>query len=363
MYERRPGTWELRKQCGRRADGTPRIVNETFHGTEDAARAELSAIGERMGVTDPEADGLTLSGFWDRYYLPGLRGQGRTESTIRGYTSSWEHHVRPTFGDREMASITHAEVRRWVASIDRPVAARKAYACLRQVMRTAWDYGMLEDEPMRRRVPLPKVDRGRPDVWGAAEVSEALGRLRGHELEPVFLVMAGGGLRREEAMALCRDDMRFEGALGMDGHEAVTCFVRVDKAYTRDDGMKPTKTRQSVRTVAVGEPFSSRLLSCMPGEGPIVAGPQGQRADPDAVSQGWRRLFVGGPLEGLPYVPLNHLRHTHVTLMLAAGVDPATTAKAHGHSQQVEYGHYFAPEDDAMERAARLVEDEIRRSS
>ncbi|MCH3944227.1 MAG: hypothetical protein LKE37_11495, partial [Atopobiaceae bacterium] len=127
------------------------------------------------------------------------------------------------------------------------------------------------------------------------------------------------------------------------GTEALTAFVRVDKAFTRRDGLKRTKNPQSVRTAAMGEPFSSVLRRSMP-DGPVVSGPDGSLANPDLVGTRWTDCFKdGGALQGMRRIVMKNLRHTHATLVIASGVDPATTARAHCHSQEVEYNHYLNP--------------------
>lgn len=45
----------------------------------------------------------------------------------------------------------------------------------------------------------------------------------------------------------------------------------------------------------------------------------GGRMRPDSAPKAWRALFEGGPLDGMPYIELESLRHTHVTLAVAGG--------------------------------------------
>jgi integrase len=365
MYERRPGVWELRKQCGRRADGTPRIVRETVHGDEDRARAELYALSERMGTVPAEADGMTLGTFFTAYYVPGLVRQGRAVVTVSGYESTWRCHLAGRWGRVPLNAIRDADARSWAWSIDNPNVARKAYKLLRQVTKAAFDYGLTEEPALRRRCPLPAATHGEKVVWSGAEVAEALRRLSEADsvLLPVFCLMAGGGMRREEAVAVRGGEVRWEGTLTMDGRDALTAFVRVDKAYTARDGLKGTKNPQSVRTVAVGEPFSSAMRPLLP-DGPLLVARDGSLRNPDEVGRAWTRLFdVGGALHGMRPCKLMNLRHAHATLMLASGVDPETTAKAHGHSAEVEYTHYLRPSDETMARAAGMVAVEIGRDA
>ena len=76
MYERTPGVWEIRKQCGRLPSGEPRVIRETVRGTEAQARAELYAISERMGEVPAEADGMTVETFFRLYFVLGCGSRG-----------------------------------------------------------------------------------------------------------------------------------------------------------------------------------------------------------------------------------------------------------------------------------------------
>jgi len=348
MYERRPGVWEVRKQVGQR------VINETVHGTEDDARARLYALSNEIGRTPRAADGMTLDEFVRVYWIPTLERQGRAKSTTQGYLSAYRLHVAAPFGARRLDDIPDSDVRSWVWSIDSPGAARKAFKVLKQALRSAFDFGFLPDEPLRRRIPLPRVETRRPTAWDASDLAMAMRRLHGKGwIEPYLLLMAGGGLRREEAAAVRWADLSFEEAM---------CFVSVTKAYTTVDGLKDTKTGRH-RVVAIGEPFSSRLRECFPRVGPIVCDAHGAMRDPDVTSHQWAELWnEGGTLADLPRVTMMELRHTHVTLMLASGTDLATTSRAHGHSQLVEYEHYDAPTMGMMAQAAGRVAEEMGRA-
>ena len=62
----------------------------------------------------------------------------------------------------------------WVWSIDSPGAARKAFKVLKQALRSAFDFGFLPDEPLRRRIPLPRVETRRPTAWDASDLAMAM---------------------------------------------------------------------------------------------------------------------------------------------------------------------------------------------
>lgn len=57
------------------------------------------------------------------------------ETTMAGYVSAIECHLLPKWAGREIESVTHEELQRWVDSFDLPGAAEKAYKTFRQIYR------------------------------------------------------------------------------------------------------------------------------------------------------------------------------------------------------------------------------------
>lgn len=57
----------------------------------------------------------------------------------------------------------------------------------------------------------------------------------------------------------------------------------------------------------------------------------------------------------VPFIHLKQMRHTHETMMQAAGVSDSLNAAAHGHSERVAYSNYLMPDTiAAAERMGRL---------
>lgn len=228
--------------------------------------------------------------------------------------------------------------------------AHHAMSTLRAVLRSAWYDGLIENEPLRKPVTYPK-DTHKPAIWSASDVMAAFERLQGYVLEPVLLVMVGGGLRKEEALALEWADIRFE-----DGF----CVVRVTKAKTIEDGLKQPKTRFSARDCAIGEPFASRLQA-IKDDGSIC------QIALTSVNRSWRGLWqkpgkkmpgsYKGVLRNLPYLPINRLRATHETMIQAIGISDSINARIHGHTSasNVDYTHYMEPGENVSRQTAQAL--------
>lgn len=347
VYERSEGVYELRKSV-KGPDGSTKVVRETVHGTYADAIRRLSEISDELGAKTGGSDQMTLSQyFWGRF-LVDLRAKGRYESTLKGYESTFKRHLEPEIGEMALRDVENRAYDQKLWSKCSPNTSRKAFRLLRQVMRSAWDVGLLQREPMRRRMPLDTHHRGQSVVWTAEEALEGLRRLSASDSELLvpFCLMVGGGLRREEALAVTESDYVTVGD---------TLCVSVTKAVTDEDGLKPTKTQQSVRVVGISEPFASELRK--------RRGTWSLRWKPNVYGRKWTRMFSdGGILCGMRRCEMRTLRHANETMMLESGVDPVTVAKLHGHSQAVSYANYLVVTSPAALRAAKMVSDYAGRS-
>lgn len=358
------GRWLVRVRCGYRRDGSPREVSETVD-TEDEADRRIAEIASEMGRSGNVGDPMTLAEYYETRFVPDREGVLANASMNR-YEGDWRRHIGPALGSRDMADISPDDIRRLIAGMSH-AGAKHVVTTLRAILRSAWDDGYLDEEPMRHRVRYPPDRREMLPVWSAEDVARALEVMRGHPLEATWLVMVGGGLRREEAVALWWSDVTVTPMVT----GSKVARVLVDDAVTPDDGRKPTKTRRSTRMVDIAEPFASRLAE--------IAGAPDEPVCPlsvHTVANSWRamwqprkvstdgngRYFRGIMLEaGIPYVPLSRMRATHETLAQAGGVADTLNAAVHGRTNvQVGYQHYLVPPSSSTMKVAEAVGDAVR---
>ena len=341
--------YEVQATNGYRPDGKRRRVSRRVHGTMRDAQALAVRLDLEMGGNPALGSGATLDGYFEGVFM--ASHADLDPKTLANYRTIWRLHVSPRFGALPVAEPSPAAVQSWVSSMTRGNAVHAA-KLLRSVLRDAWYMGLLPSEPMRRPLRYPKPKQGKLDVWDGSEVLYALSRLHGHRLLPLVAVMVGAGLRRSEAMALTWEDMDFRPG-----------YVRmmVVKGANAEDGA--TKNAESVRTVAVMEPFASILAGCR-AEGPICPMTMARAA------KVWRSLFDGavesddrrrsrpaGPLHGMRYIPMKQLRATNTTLMHEAGVPDTTLSMVHGHTDvRTDYRHYIAPTSTAADTAAQMLQ-------
>lgn len=162
--------------------------------------------------------------------------------------------------------------------------------------------------------------------------------------------------------------IRWESALGMDGHEHWTAYVSIDSAVTTEDGLKGPKNSRRYRSVPIPSVFADPLYAIR-ATGPFCQSirytkdggkPAGHRLTPDRIPSKWKSYFAeGGCLHGLPFVWLNRMRATYATLMQGAGIDSTLINALQGRSQNSEvlYSGYLNPRQDAFAQAAKRLQD------
>ena len=348
VREVRPGVWEVSVQHGLRRDGSPRVAHRTVHGTEADADRERDRLAAEMGVARTLGDRLALDDYFWHTFVP-RKEASRTRATVDFYTSAYRAQIADVFGALDVGSIPKPAIRTWAAQL--PAQSAPAYVrALRAILRSAWEDGLIADEPMRGRLDLPSRDTRPAPVWTAGQAAEALSRLRGADIEPLALVMVGAGLSASESRALDWE------SLSTDCSE-----VTVEGAYTQRDGMKGPKNSRRYRTVPVLPVCAARLRE-LRGEGPLCLNRRGQRMGPGTVAKRWAALWEGGAMGDLPRIAMNRLRATHETLLLRAGVPDALNSAIHGHSQKVAYSHYLAPVTEDAARAAMVANGLVERA-
>ncbi|MBP3884696.1 MAG: hypothetical protein J6D54_07155 [Olsenella sp.] len=351
---------------GTRLDGRLRRLSGIAESEEDAERVALE-LAAQLGRRPDLGRGLTLRRWWDAYSVG--KGNRIVRGTYKRYKGDMERVWLPEMGNTDISLISRVEVQRILLSLPTRPAAQHAKSTLSAVLTQAVREGYLAENPIRNGGfelpgdvgtrdfgdedydddPFAAIE-GRSDVWDARTVMRAMPLLEDTPLETCWLCMVGAGLRREEALALRWKDVR---RIEVAGHEVTQ--IAVHHARTEEDGLKRTKTRRSIRIVAMVEPFGSRLWSlCGEANALVCDVPMSN------IRRNWMKLFqhvtskhapksgvLKGRLADLPYIPLSRMRATHETFMQQAGVLDSINAATHGHSERISYSNYQRPDTAA----------------
>ena len=356
---RADGTIEVIVSHGYNYNGKPRRLSAISKDEIEAERLALE-LAAQLGKRPDLGMGLTLERWWAAYSVG--KGDRITKATFERYAGDMRRIWLPALGKTDISLIAHKDVQAILLSLPTNSQASHAKASLSAVLTQAVRDGYLSENPLKSAAfelpgdvgtqddggtdwssnPFDAIENT-SDVWDVQTVLAVMPLLRGVPLEPCWLCMVGAGLRREEALALTWRDVR---RISIGGR--MVTQLAVYKAYTAQDGLKRTKTRRSVRIVAVMEPFGARLWE--------LHGKPDDAVCPVSVAniqRRWKNLFEPvtskhaktegrhkGKLFGFRYVPLNRMRATHSTIIQQAGVQDSINAAMHGHSEKVSYTNY-----------------------
>jgi integrase len=354
-YETKAGRRFLIKFAVQREDGTRRVVlKRGFLSRRDAAaalRAELrkAEVGEWVEPSKQRLDG---------YLAEWIKGQRLSPSTLSSYRKNIRLHIDPYLGEQLVARLTGSAVDAWMRELEASGRAdgqgglsartvRYVFTILRSALSDAVKQGRLAVNPTdRSTAPSPSEARS-PEMkaWTAPELARFLGWVDAYDPDLAMgrRLLATTGMRRGEALALRWRDVDLDAA-----RLAVRRSIGVVKNKGAGEELVegPTKTGQArvvdldAGTVAALRSYRSArgllALDLVRDSALVLSELGGAHRHPERFS----RRFAGQLLrarktlgeEQLPVIRLHDLRHTHATLLLAAGVPVKVVSERLGHA-------------------------------
>ena len=263
-------------------------------------------------------------------------------------------HVLPAFGHRELGSISHLEIRGWVAELSTrkaPATTQKAFRILAKVLGSAVDAKVIAANPCDR-VPLPKVERQEMRFLNPGEV-DRLASAIAPRYRALVLVAAYGGLRIGELAGLRR------GRVDVLRNTVSVAEISVEISGHLSYGQP--KTRAGRRSVTLPRSVMAALNEHLSAyteadkDAFVFTAPEGGPLRVPA----WRRRHWAPAVAAAGLAPLtpHALRHTAVALWIASGANPLEVSRRAGHTStsftQDRYGHLY---DDADDQLAERLE-------
>ena len=207
----------------------------------------------------------------------------------------------------------------------------------------------------------PRVQRTEIEILAPDQIRAVLDALRGRPLYPIAVIGLSTGMRRGEIVAVRWSNIDLDGGK-----------IRVERSLEETKAglaFKEPKTKAGRRTVGIPPSIvaelrahhrqqqEQRLALGLGGAAPddlVFPRADGEAWPPDRLSSNWAKTVRSMKL---PTVTFHALRHTHVSQLIAAGLDVVTVSRRIGHSNPTVtlnvYAHLFGNTDD---RAAQAVE-------
>lgn len=312
--------WRVR---WRDPDGKHRA--RSFDRKADAQRFlyGLAADLDAGTYSDPRGGRVTVDDL-ARDYLA-RKDALRKPKTAAGYREVYRNLVHPRWGTTPVGKITQNAVQTWVAQMSArysPSRTRQAHRLLADIV----DDAALAVNPARNVEDLPRMPMRRAysllSHSQVAALADAAGEIGGPTDRALVLVLAYGGLRWSEAVALRWADW-----------DEIGKRLTIARAEPEVNGRLVSgspKTHQA-RRVALALPAASALATLDRTTPRVFQTPRGA----PMRSGAWRARVLTPACHavGLPVISPHALRHTAASLAIQSGASVKAVQRMLGHSR------------------------------
>lgn len=288
--------------------------------------------------------------------------------TRHDYLRDFERHLEPVFGQTPVDQITKEQVGQWLIGLTvSPKTAKNIHGLASSIMAEAVDERLAPGNPFHKGLrALPNVKQEDMVFLARTEFDTLLAHVP--ELyRPLVATLGLTGLRWSEATALQAQDI-----------DVMTRRLTVVRAWKRTPDsyfvIGEPKSRRSRRTITIPQSLVDVLLPLIAGKGDgewlftartgtvvrhanfrqrvwLPAVKAMQRCDTHQDTAGPCRC--PGTVSKTPRI--HDLRHSHVSWLIAAGVNLAAIQRRLGHESITttvdRYGHLSPETDDAISAA------------
>ena len=341
--DKRNGRYRVRY---RTPDGVQR--NQSFDRKVDARQfsAALETDKARGTFVDPSRGRITVARFVDEQYRATMVG---LEATTRTRDESYlRTHILPVFGSTPIAGIEHATCQAWVnelATRRAPATVVKAAQIMGKVMKTAVRSHRIAFNPMAD-VALPSIDESEDLYLTPAQVEQLADAMHPRYRALVWLGCYAGP-RIGELLALRWTDI-----------DPMRRTVTISRKVVEVSGLGmiegPTKTKAGRRMVTLSRGVMAEVEAhrdAYGASGLVFTTEGGQQVRANNLRR--REWAKAVDAAGLGISPTFHdMRHTAVSLWVAAGASDLEVAKWAGHRSAAftksRYAHLFPEHGEAL---------------
>ena len=370
LKQRGDQTWLIRIFLGStKVEGERKrhYYNETFHGSRkdaDRRRRELLTQADQ-GLLLPGGEVDTVDGYAKAWLL----GHRVAERTLADYHGTLKRYILPHLGFVKIRELNATHIKSMLHELlDRNLSARTvrmAHEVLRNMLESAVEENVIPFNPARGRAvskALPKRRKKERTTLQPDDVPTFLEAAEEDRLSALWHVLLLGGLRPEEALALRWSDLSDD--------TVVVRRVLADKSKDwpkyklpkSDRSHRPVvlpeaavKELRAWRRAQLSEHMAAVEWNDSPEDGELIF--TDQNGNPLRQHQLFYPFKALLERAALPDMRLYDLRHSHATLLLAAGAPLEAVKQRLGHSTIVltsdTYGGWS---EDAQKRAAEAMQ-------
>ena len=350
--------------------GARKIRYASFKGTKRAAEIELARlISEHASGESIDPSKTTVAEFlarWDAWAAAHVSGK-----TLERHRMAVRLHIVPHIGAMPVQKLRPVHLVELYQNLLKPGAAQNgralsprsvsyAHRLLHRALGHAMAWGIIKQN-VATVVSPPRAPDPEINTLNEPQIAAILNHLNGKTLRPIVSFLLGTGCRRGEVLALHWADLDLEKGV-----------VRIERAVEQTKSglkIKSPKTKAGKRSVTLSPWLVAELrahharqqelrlklgMGRAPANSFVFARWDGKLRAPHWLSQKFAEAMATLKID----VKLHGLRHTHVSQLIAAGVDILTISRRIGHASPSVtldvYGHLVSNTDA---RAAEVTQN------
>ena len=357
IRRRGKSSFEIRIEL-ERINGKRRSRSVYVRGTYKDAQRELTKLLTAADAgTLPEPSRDTVAAYLRNWLDSTL---GLSPKTLERYRELAVRQIIPHVGEIRLQKLTPERLEQWHAALIKGgLSARTvghAHRVLSAALTRAVENGTLARNVARVRKP-PKVEDQEVEIVPEIARKVILEGLVDSPLYPIVCLALATGMRRGELLALDWSDIDLDRGV-----------VRIERSVEETRAglrIKPPKTKRGRRNIGIAADAVTMLrehrkrqieLRLRLGQGGqptlVFSTPEGYLLSPDNLTRDWIRMCKA---RKLPRYRFHALRHTHVSLLIASGMDILKISRRLGHDKPTTtlnvYGHLIKDRDDEAVKA------------
>ena len=329
------------------AAGKREYSSKIVHGTRSQAQQSLTAMLKDIDTKQFIAPEKRLVAEHLRDWLDSTAAMKVSAGTLAGYRAMMKR-VIVALGQQRLDKITPAMIQKLYSDMNAEGLSSRTIELTNTILKMALEqavvWRMIHSNPTAGAERPAKVERGETSAFSGEEINSFLGAAKSSPLYSLWLAFVSTGLRPQEMLALKWTDIEHRIVrVQRDGkYVGVSSTVlNVQRALKHIGGGKYVvgvpKTKKSSRTVSIPASLIDALKVRQQSEaefssGYIFCDPLGQPLEIAKIRTKFHALCRAAKVRE---IRLYDLRHTHATLLLAAGVNLKVVSERLGHSSIV----------------------------
>ena len=324
------------------------VIGRCNRLTADQARKQARQLLADVDLgKDPARDrssirsGATVQQLYDEWLA--AEGVKSRPGTLKNRKSLWGKYIKPEFATKKVVEITTKEVRAFHKSIERPIAANRAYEFLRVLFSFAVAQEYRTDNPARGIEKNTETQRRRYlDVEQLERLNAAIDASPAQDSADVVRLLLLTGARIGEVFAMRWDQLDLK-----------------NRVWT-----KPAATTKQNREhrIPFSEPVAEILERRRHGRKsdwvfPARNSPTGHMT---TIRSFWTSVCRKAEIEDFHR---HDVRHTYASFLISRGQSLSVVGGMLGHSDQKTTSRYAHLLDDPLRQAASAVADLTTRKS